>query len=67
VLEFNLYFILILLTRWERQKVQSITGILKRFLIIDKTKLASLLDTINDIDTLKDNGQDIIGRVYESQ
>lgn len=34
-------------------------------LALDKTKLASLLDTINDIDTLKDNGQDIIGRVYE--
>ncbi|CAC9536261.1 Type I restriction-modification system, DNA-methyltransferase subunit M (EC 2.1.1.72) [uncultured Gammaproteobacteria bacterium] len=28
-------------------------------LALDKTKLASLLDTINDIDTLKDNGQDI--------
>ena len=34
-------------------------------LALDKTKLASLLDTINDIDTLKDDGQDIIGRVYE--
>jgi type I restriction enzyme M protein len=34
-------------------------------LALDKTKLASLLDTINGIDTLKDNGQDIIGRVYE--
>ncbi len=34
-------------------------------LALDKTKLASLLDTVNDIDTLKDNGQDIIGRVYE--
>ncbi|AFL82772.1 type I restriction-modification system methyltransferase subunit [Belliella baltica DSM 15883] len=34
-------------------------------LALDKTKLASLLDTINDIDTLKDNGQDVIGRVYE--
>ncbi|MDM8564101.1 class I SAM-dependent DNA methyltransferase [Candidatus Halobeggiatoa sp. HSG11] len=32
---------------------------------LDKTKLASLLDKINDIDTLKDNGQDVIGRVYE--
>ena len=34
-------------------------------LALDKTKLASLLDTVNDIDTLKDNGQDVIGRVYE--
>lgn len=34
-------------------------------LALDKTKLASLLDTINDIDTLKDDEQDIIGRVYE--
>src|SRR5699024_4522807 len=34
-------------------------------LALDKTKLASLLDTINDIDTLKDDGQDIIGRIYE--
>jgi len=34
-------------------------------LALDKTKLASLLDTVNDIDTLKDNGQDIVGRVYE--
>ncbi len=32
---------------------------------LDKTKLASLLDTINQIDTLKDKEQDIIGRVYE--
>src|SRR5690554_3725649 len=32
---------------------------------LDKSKLASLLDTINEIDTLKDNGQDIVGRVYE--
>lgn len=32
---------------------------------LDKTKLASLLDTINDIDTLKDKEQDIVGRVYE--
>ena len=29
------------------------------------TKLSSLLDTINDIDTLKDKSQDIVGRVYE--
>jgi len=34
-------------------------------LALDKTKLASLLDTINGIDTLKDDGQDVIGRVYE--
>ena len=34
-------------------------------LALDKTKLASLLDTVNEIDTLKDNGQDVIGRVYE--
>jgi len=34
-------------------------------LALDKTKLASLLDTINDIDTLKDKEQDVIGRVYE--
>jgi len=32
---------------------------------LDRTKLASLLDTINQIDTLKDKEQDIIGRVYE--
>lgn len=32
---------------------------------LDITKLASLLDTINDIDTLKDKQQDIVGRVYE--
>src|SRR5690554_5977128 len=32
---------------------------------LDKSKLASLLDTINEIDTIKDNGQDIVGRVYE--
>jgi type I restriction enzyme M protein len=32
---------------------------------LDITKLASLLDTINDIDTLKDKTQDIVGRVYE--
>lgn len=34
-------------------------------LALDKTKLASLLDTVNEIDTIKDNGQDVIGRVYE--
>lgn len=32
---------------------------------LDKSKLASLLDTINEIDTLRDNGQDVVGRVYE--
>lgn len=32
---------------------------------LDITKLASLLDTINDIDTGKDPKQDIVGRVYE--
>jgi type I restriction enzyme M protein len=32
---------------------------------LDITKLASLLDTINDIDTLKDKAHDIVGRVYE--
>ncbi len=32
---------------------------------LDKTKLASLLDTINDIDTTKDPQNDLVGRVYE--
>jgi len=32
---------------------------------LDITKLSSLLDTINDIDTLKDKSRDIVGRVYE--
>ncbi|WP_300570563.1 class I SAM-dependent DNA methyltransferase, partial [Flavobacterium sp.] len=32
---------------------------------LDVTKLASLLDTINNINTLKDKQQDIVGRVYE--
>jgi type I restriction enzyme M protein len=32
---------------------------------LDVIKLASLLDTINDIDTLKDKSHDIVGRVYE--
>ncbi len=32
---------------------------------LDITKLASLLDTINDIDTIKDKAHDIVGRVYE--
>lgn len=29
------------------------------------SKLAALLETINNIDTLKDKQQDIVGRVYE--
>ena len=32
---------------------------------LDITKLSSLLDTINEIDTIKDKAQDIVGRVYE--
>jgi len=32
---------------------------------LDVAKLASLLDTINNIDTLRDKQQDIVGRVYE--
>ncbi len=32
---------------------------------MDVNKLAALLDTINNIDTLKDKEQDIVGRVYE--
>lgn len=32
---------------------------------LDKSKLASLLDKINEIDTLLNEGQDIVGRVYE--
>jgi type I restriction enzyme M protein len=32
---------------------------------LDVSKLASLLDTINNIDTLADKEQDIVGRVYE--
>ncbi|HOO73404.1 MAG TPA: class I SAM-dependent DNA methyltransferase [Spirochaetota bacterium] len=32
---------------------------------LDVAKLASLLDTINNIDTLADKEQDIVGRVYE--
>lgn len=32
---------------------------------MDISKLAALLDTINNIDTLKDQQQDIVGRVYE--
>ncbi len=34
-------------------------------LALEKTKLASLLDTINEIDTTKDEETDLIGRVYE--
>lgn len=32
---------------------------------LDVSKLAALLDTINNIHTLKDHEQDIIGRIYE--
>lgn len=32
---------------------------------LDPKKLATLLDTINNIDTLKDRDQDLVGRVYE--
>lgn len=32
---------------------------------LDQSKFSSLLDTINKIDTLKDEAQDIVGRVYE--
>lgn len=32
---------------------------------MDVSKLSALLDTINNIDTLKDKQQDIVGRVYE--
>jgi len=32
---------------------------------LDANKLASLLDTINDIDTTKDPKQDVVGKVYE--
>lgn len=32
---------------------------------LDVTKLASLLDTINDIETTKDPQNDLVGRVYE--
>ena len=32
---------------------------------LDASKLAALLDTINNIDTLRDKQQDIVGRVYE--
>lgn len=32
---------------------------------LDTSKLSALIDTINNIHTLKDKGQDIVGRVYE--
>jgi type I restriction enzyme M protein len=32
---------------------------------LDKSKLASLIDEINEIDTLRDKQQDIVGKVYE--
>ncbi len=32
---------------------------------LDESKLAALLDTINNIDTLQDKQQDVVGRVYE--
>lgn len=32
---------------------------------LDVSKLSSLLDTINNIDTIKEADQDIVGRVYE--
>ncbi|WP_421805002.1 N-6 DNA methylase [Flagellimonas sp.] len=32
---------------------------------LDMSKLAALLDTINNIDTQKDQEQDVVGRVYE--
>ena len=32
---------------------------------LDVSKLAALIDTINNIDTIKDKQQDIVGRVYE--
>jgi len=34
-------------------------------LALERTKLSSLLDTINEIDTTKDEETDLIGRVYE--
>jgi type I restriction enzyme M protein len=34
-------------------------------LALERTKLSSLLDTINEIDTTKDQETDLIGRVYE--
>lgn len=32
---------------------------------LDQSKFSALLDTINNIDTLKDEAHDIVGRVYE--
>ncbi|MGV0757273.1 N-6 DNA methylase [Empedobacter brevis] len=32
---------------------------------LDQSKFSALLDTINNIDTLRDESQDIVGRVYE--
>lgn len=32
---------------------------------LDRTKLASLIDKINEIDTLENDEQDVVGRVYE--
>ncbi|OWK98080.1 DNA methyltransferase [Kaistella haifensis DSM 19056] len=32
---------------------------------LDQSKFSALLDTINNIDTLKDEARDIVGRVYE--
>lgn len=32
---------------------------------LDTSKLAALLDTINNVDTLRDKQQDVVGRVYE--
>ena len=32
---------------------------------LDSAKLAALIDSINNIDTVEDNEQDVVGRVYE--
>jgi len=32
---------------------------------LERSKLAALLDTINNIDTLRDKGHDLVGRIYE--
>ena len=32
---------------------------------LDASKLAALIDTINDIDTVQDKEQDVVGRIYE--
>ena len=34
-------------------------------LSLDPSKLAALIDTINNIDTLKDKEEDVVGRIYE--